>query len=372
VNRPAPPATAGKLLFDDYKLGSYCKGRTPCIALLSASDHDGVSSSVDQQTLQKYNRQPNAMAHESLNNRILLREGYCAIYQCDSIIDFNHYNRNKTMWLSKRGGHEVGPIPPHWNKVSALKRWLPHYDGILLMDMDTTWVDFNSSIYDLYNVTKSIYSNGNPELIMIRRSEVSNFIVDTWWYYGTSPGCRYHAYPDNYRSQTINLDMPWFWFALLRAAEVYQRIKFECLDPCHGPEEYMSKTQLESHQDHMHYRKLWISSCYADHKSEISTTIQNIWYREKHLILEMNWGGSKGMSFEESLSCSIAVHLKDRDEMVYWLNRTAAKLNEFGCTHQSCLKANTMLMGTVMSRWSSDKELGDYSCIEGFYNQEAN
>lgn len=113
VNRPAPPATAGKLLFDDYKLGSYCKGRTPCIALLSASDHDGVSSSVDQQTLQKYNRQPNAMAHESLNNRILLREGYCAIYQCDSIIDFNHYNRNKTMWLSKRGGHEVGPIYRH-------------------------------------------------------------------------------------------------------------------------------------------------------------------------------------------------------------------------------------------------------------------
>ena len=44
------------------------------------------------------------------------------------------------------------------------------------------------------------------------------------------------------------------------------------------------------HQDHMHYRKLWISTCFSDHKREISTTIQNIWYyREKHLNLEMNW-----------------------------------------------------------------------------------
>ena len=78
------------------------------------------------------------------------------------------------------------------------------------------------------------------------------------------------------------------------------------------------------------------------------------------------------MSFEESLSCSIAVHLKDRDEMVYWLNRTAAKLKSVGCTHRSCLQVNTTWMGAEMSKWSSDKEPGDYSCIERFYNQATN
>lgn len=79
-----------------------------------------------------------------------MRHGYCAIHQCDVIIDFNDYRQNRTMWLAANGKNKIGPMPPHWNKVASLQRWLPHYDdGILQMDMDSTWIDFNQSVYSI-------------------------------------------------------------------------------------------------------------------------------------------------------------------------------------------------------------------------------
>ena len=118
--------------------------------------------------------------------RVLMREGYCAMYGCDVIIDYNDYSSNRSMWLSNHGKHKVGQMPPHWNKVAALQRWLPHFDAILQLDMDTTWVDFGTNVYDLYNSTSSIFFNGQVGLIMIKRMEISHCAVDSWWYYGTN------------------------------------------------------------------------------------------------------------------------------------------------------------------------------------------
>ena len=124
-----------KTPFGDYIWSRYCKENSPCIALLSASRHEGINSLIDPRTLlnRNVNAKNNRNATTSLNNRILLREGYCAIYNCDVIIDFNAYNENETMWLSDHGKHKVGKMPPHWNKVAAIRRWLPHFDAVLWM-----------------------------------------------------------------------------------------------------------------------------------------------------------------------------------------------------------------------------------------------
>jgi hypothetical protein len=132
--------------------------------------------------------------------------------------------------VSDSGKHKVGQMPPHWNKVAALRRWLQHYDGILQMDMDATWISFNHSVYDLYRDTRNIFAAwGGPELVMIKNVEMSHCVVDSWWYHGTGPGCRYVKYPQNHKVQTQNLDMPWFWYALLHCAQVYGAGPFECL-----------------------------------------------------------------------------------------------------------------------------------------------
>lgn len=210
----------------DFIRHRYCKDKSPCIALLSASRHEGIGSEIDQRTLKKRVGAQNQTNHK---NRILVREGYCAIHGCDVIVDFNDYHKTRSMWLSDYGKHKVGQMPPHWNKVAALQRWLPHYDGILQMDMDSTWISFNDSVYDLFHDTSTIYTSGTPELILFKRGEVSQCVVDSWWYYGTSPGCRYFKYPQNHRYQTQNLDMPWFWYGMLHCAEVYGAGPFQCV-----------------------------------------------------------------------------------------------------------------------------------------------
>ena len=173
--------------YDDFIRSKYCIDKSPCIAMLSASNHQGIRSEVNQVTLAKHSISDQDSS--IIQKRILVREGYCAIYFCDVIIDFNKYNENRTMWLSDSGKHKVGPMPPHWNKVAALQRWFPHYDGILLMDMDSTWISFNHSIYDLYDETVTInYNGGGPELVMFKKHQISWAIVDSWWFFGTSPG----------------------------------------------------------------------------------------------------------------------------------------------------------------------------------------
>lgn len=212
---------------NDFIRKSYCNSRSPCIALLSASHHGGITSLIDPKTLSK--RSTPHLDTSILHKRILVREGYCAIHQCDVIIDFNDYTKNRTMWLSDSGKHKIGQMPPHWNKVAALRRWLPHYDGILQMDMDSTWISFNHSVYDLFHDTSNVFSNGGPELVMFKTVEMSHCVVDSWWFHGTGIGCRYVKYPQNHKGQTQNLDMPWFWYALLHCAQVYGAGPFECL-----------------------------------------------------------------------------------------------------------------------------------------------
>ena len=189
--------------YDDFTWSRYCENGSPCIALLSAADHDGIVSKIDQYTLRKQTKryETRQEAKVDLRRRVLVREALCAIYKCDVIMDYNDYHANKTMWLSDHGKYKVGQMPPHWNKVAALKRWLPHYDGILLMDADSVWVDFGTNVYDLYDSTSTLLFNKAPELIMIKRGEISRCVVDSWWYYGTAPGCRYFKYPENYRAQ---------------------------------------------------------------------------------------------------------------------------------------------------------------------------
>lgn len=276
--------------FNDYVWSQYCKGKRPCVALLSAAHHGGIKSLIDPRTLARRDPAP-SIESDNQRMRILVREGYCAIYGCDVIIDYNDYARNRTMWLSNHGTHKIGAMPPHWNKVAALQRWLPHFDAVVQMDMDQTWVDFNTSVYDLYDSTSTIYHKGSPELIMIKNVEKSHCVVDSWWYYGTSPGCRYFKYPENHRAQTQNLDMPWFWYSLLKCAEIYRAGEpFECLNTCNGPENYVD--HMGKDPEHDKNMKLWVFDCYEDNVQEISRytdMVKQHIFNSKHLNLEMQY-----------------------------------------------------------------------------------
>ncbi|KAL7530109.1 hypothetical protein ACHAWF_003245 [Thalassiosira exigua] len=361
----------------DYTWSRYCKSSklSPCIAILSAAHHGGVASTIDQKTLSVRNSQNVQFAEaatNSLQQRILLREAYCAIHSCDIIIDYNNYHKHRTMWLSDHGKHKRGGMPPHWNKVAAIQRWLPHFDGVLLMDMDTVWVDFNTSVYDLFNATTTIYSNGDPELVMFKRGEMSRCIVDKWWYHGTGPGCRYVKFPMNYRSQTPNLDMPWFWFSLMKCAEIYGgREPFECLNPCNGPEKYQRFVASGTAEDE-ELNKIWIRGCMKEHQKEITDITKAVtsgWLYSKRLIHEANWGKKIfGKTIEDMSECSIAVHCKDRREMLHWMNKTVVEvLLHNGCTQQSCAGADRAAMFDRMRNWSSTLRRDDFRCIEKYY-----
>lgn len=353
-----PPSSNNKDPSDDFVWSRYCKkGKSPCIALLSAAHHGGVISKIDPKnpTVERTPPKPDVLLASNIQaKRILMREGYCAMYGCDVVIDYNDYRGNRTMWLSDHGKHKVGRMPPHWNKVAALQRWLPHFDAILQLDMDTTWVDFNTNVYDLYNSTSSIYVNRGVGLIMIKRMDISHCIVDSWWYHGTSPGCRYFKYPENHMGQTQNLDMPWFWYSLLKCTSEFSRASepFECLNTCNGPAEYVD--HLMKDPDHDKHRKLWIYDCYNTHKNEIiqaTKMVQSNMFNNKHINLEMQWGNS--LTFQQSIMNSISVHCKDRLAMVKWLNETAVVMHSAGCT-DSCAQANVELMYTKLNNWSNE------------------
>lgn len=368
--------------YNDFTWGKYCKDKSPCIALLSASNHEGIISKIDQRTLtNKHIPKSEAnKAEDSLRNRILVRHGYCAIHGCDVIVDYNDYTKNRTMWLSDHGKHKVGPMPPHWNKVASLQRWLPHFDAILQMDMDTVWVDFNTSVYELYESTPTVFFNGSPELVLVRRGEISNCIVDSWWYYGTSPGCRYVKYPQNHKSQTQNLDMPWFWYSLLKCSETYRagepllratdmvqveiqrtlpQTDYDCLNPCNGPTKYVD--HLMKDPNYENNSKLWVQDCYDLKRPEIrqyTKMVESKMFHNKHLNLQMQWGNK--LNFTESIRQSISVHCKDKVGMTNWLNATANVLQSIGCSGKgmamSCEQVNVQLMHNKLNNWSSNQE----------------
>ena len=221
--------------FSNYSWSQYCRNKKPCIALPSASHHGGINSVIDPQSLciKTINDASDIeKASAVLESRILLRHGYCSMHSCDVIIDYNQYHQHRTMWLSDHGKYKVGPMPPHWSKVAALKRWLPHFDAVLPIDMDPTWVDFNISVYDLLKTTSTIFTDieGGTAIALFKRGEMTHCIVDSWWYYGTSPGCRYFKFPQNHKFQSQDLDMPWFWYALLKCTDLYRESSsYECL-----------------------------------------------------------------------------------------------------------------------------------------------
>lgn len=339
-------------LVGDFTWYRNCREKSPCIALLSASHHEGIVSEVDPKTLLSNGHGSNIGAHGSLEKRILLRQGYCKIFGCDVIIDYNQYNRNRSMWLSDYGKSKVGQMPPHWNKVAALQRWLPHFDAILLMDMDTIWVDFSSSVYNLYEATSTIYFNGGVGLVLIKKGIISNCVVDSWWYYGTSPGCRYFKYPQNHKGQTQNLDMPWFWYSLLKCAEIYEGGEpYECLNPCNGPAAYVD--HLAKDPNYNETLKLWIHDCYGTRRGKVkqyTNAVESKIFHDKHVNLEMQWGNR--MNFSDSIKNSITVHCKDQPEMTNWINKTVEVLQSAGCHHNQCKNADIHIMQAKLHNWS--------------------
>lgn len=53
--------------------------------------------------------------------------------------------------VQNHGEGKVGKMPPHWNKVAFIKRWLSYnaiFDAVVWLDidMDTVLVDFKTSV----------------------------------------------------------------------------------------------------------------------------------------------------------------------------------------------------------------------------------
>lgn len=74
---------------------------------------------------------------------------YCKLHKCDVIVDYNDYHAKREMQLRVKAKVTEGPMPPHWKKVATLRRWLPHYDAVMLIDMDVILVDWSLDVYDL-------------------------------------------------------------------------------------------------------------------------------------------------------------------------------------------------------------------------------
>ena len=281
--------------YDDHLRVRRCKhDGTACVALLSAAHHGGLGSQVSPRHIGKIKQQHEFSEESKLNlrRRILLRVGYCTLYDCDVIIDYNQYNANRTMWLSNHGHHQIKPMPPHFNKVASLRRWLPHYDAVVLLDMDTIWVDFSMDVRHIVQNTPTIRSHGNAVgWLLFKRCTISYEVAEAWYYWGTMPGCRYVKYPQNHMGQTQNLDMPWFWFALTKVAEIYKKSQFECLDPCYGPQTYVN--HLFNTENHSKYKRHWVHNCMGAHRKDIDRYVKQEHGRKfegKQVNINLQWG----------------------------------------------------------------------------------
>lgn len=137
---------------------------------------------------------------------------------------------------------------------------------------------------------------------------------------------------------------------------------------CNGPENYVSR--LEEDPNYKALQKLWPGTCFEENKSDIrkyTNVTLSPWFYSKHLCFNMQFGSMYGMSFSESFGCSISVHLKDSDEMLNWLNKTAEVLLRLGCQKDTCRNADTASVYQKLRDWSGGRERSDYWCIEKYY-----
>ena len=187
--------------YGNYARTRYCD-RTRvgqlCIAVLSVSHHEcTILSQIDQRTLKRQT----AERHEShtsdcggtpIEARVMARHAYCKLHKCDVIIDYNDYHAKLEMQLTVNA--KEGPMPPHWKKVAALRRWLPHYDAVLLLDMDMIVVEWSFSVYELLaGITGdqgALFPAMFSGFVLCKASRWGFRLVDAWWWYGTAPGCR--------------------------------------------------------------------------------------------------------------------------------------------------------------------------------------
>eukprot|EP00038_Savillea_parva_P012058 m.201940 g.201940 ORF g.201940 m.201940 type:complete len:481 (+) comp21637_c0_seq1:239-1681(+) len=326
--------------FDDFERTSYCRdrGTEPCIAVLSAF-HRGCSltTEVQQRSLQWKSTPASELTADCsdtlLGTRMLARHAYCRVHGCDVIFDYNQYNKKRVMPLLAQGRVQHGRMPPHWNKVASLRRWLQHYDAVLLVDMDIVIVDW---AFDIKSMLASMSDEqgvcapgiGQAQFQLFKANAWGHTTADIWWFYGTSPGCRYTKFPENYRSQSINFDMPWFWFALVRAAELKANISLACLDPCHtlGP-----RTWMIDCLNHALAKEHGIVQAVAkvDRNGYVNTS------GLVEMNVELQFGGK---SFDVHRT-SLSIHKKDGPRMNTWLNLTRHQLNSMGCSAVECRQA---------------------------------
>eukprot|EP00040_Diaphanoeca_grandis_P029486 m.172839 g.172839 ORF g.172839 m.172839 type:complete len:442 (-) comp31701_c0_seq2:15-1340(-) len=244
------------------------------IALVSATHDKGTMSMVQQRSLTKTNDLPEGEPSELWERRKQFRRLYCALHHCDVVWDTEQYHMNRTMLLQIIGGRtERGPMPPYWNKAFALQKALPHYDYVVLLDADCVWTDFTVSIQDLVEQLSDdqVALRGEPAAIIVKNSHWGRRLVDLWVEYGTGDGCRYHKYPYNHMYQTINADMPWWWFAQTKILGEYYNVTIPCLDPCAGPDTYVDNLMKLEKPLRDKHQAMWIAKCYD------MTTDSNVW-----------------------------------------------------------------------------------------------
>ncbi len=67
------------------------------------------------------------------------KECYCKLHGYDFILDSRHHVEGMS-YAGKEINEEKG-ITVHYNKPFLIRKWLPHYDWILWLDMDAFIVD---------------------------------------------------------------------------------------------------------------------------------------------------------------------------------------------------------------------------------------
>lgn len=253
------------------------------IALLTVSPKNGYSS-VHPRTLAKTNH------NFDLNGLKYARQKYCEKWHCTSLWTHEQPAKHKTALVRTAAGMERLQMPPYYNKMILLKKYVPHYDYVVFLDADIVVTDFD------FNITEFVLDNQHGIAFSVavnvfsKHSYRSRRLLDLWYHSAISDGCRYRRFPHNYRGQTINGDMPWFWYAMLRLYEEHYVEHLDCIQPC-------SNTS-------------WVYDCArkimrtASGKALFTPEV----YKGKRIFLNMQWGNR--LSVQESAKAAWTLHIK--------------------------------------------------------------
>tara|TARA_Y100000592_G_scaffold62827_1_gene98051 strand:- start:2289 stop:3047 length:759 start_codon:yes stop_codon:yes gene_type:complete len=238
------------------------------------------------------------------------RQKYCERWGCTALWTHAQPAAHKTALVRTQDGMERQTMPPYYNKMIVLKRVLPHYDYIVFLDADVVITNFDLNITDFVLANQHGIAFEVQVNVFSKHSSRSTRLLDLWHDSAVGDGCRYRRFPYNYRFQSINGDMPWFWYAMLRLYEEYYVEHVDCIQPC-------SNTS-------------WVHDCAKTvwRRPKAQRLLSPEHYGGKKIVCEMQWGNRR--SAAESAKRAWMLHIKANNRKFFPIAEAIKTLHATG------------------------------------------